>query len=87
MGVDCHRSLALTVGCQAHGTVSQGEDRTAVGQIQEIEVMSGDRHLENYAVIRSLDKTDVEMRSVSVRGQESFDSFHTHAGDANAGGR
>ncbi len=87
VGVDCHRPLAVTVGRQAHGAVSQGENRTTVSQIQKIEVMSADRHLQNYSIVRRLDKTHVEMRRVFVSCQEPLDAFHTHAGDATADGR
>jgi hypothetical protein len=70
MGVDGHRPLTVPVGGEAHGAVSEGEHGAAVGQIEKVEVLGRDLHLELHPLLGRRQQADPEVAGVPVVVQQ-----------------
>lgn len=87
MGVDGDCPMVAAVRGETHRTVRQREDRSSMGEIEEVQVFGDDRHFNHHPAVDGLHQADTEMECVAVGGEQALDSMCVHGGDATPGGR
>ena len=86
MRVDRNRPVITSVRREAHRAVREGEHRTAVRQVEEVEMSGTDRHLQRETLLVDIHEANAQALGIAIGSEKITNSLRVHAGDGTPGG-